>query len=550
VASTAAVPAGAKSTIADLWVAAEQVAALARPGIAAGAPRVEKVFGPEAFKSADFGPMVAPVMWALTEAAYQIHGLKPLAKPFQLPSVPGQAQVVGTLNTVAPFGAPVTFAVTNAPVNGTVEIDAQGFYTYTPNAALAASGGTDTFAFTATDTGFHLENLFGLPGHTTTMVVPVTVAAQSAQAQAGTLVTYNVYNTSWATQTFGDVVYEVGDIVTRPRVGFELQTTQSIPYTLDLEYATLTEIQQQLASSASGTPNGTLTWDKKTPLWFYDLGLFGKAYPSTVCKPSVGSCGAPPDGSFGGNVYLADAPGTVYVVPADQAQQQSDLLQNLVAYDLSNAKFYPKSQPTIGYTNPLVPNNFYPYINNTTSDNVVRYAITTTTSKTDSTTYGVTVGVSFKEKLGNLERKASAAATATWGTSITDTNSYSETTINTVRGGESLYLYTETPVLRYYGDWSVLYGNTTYILNDVWYNSPYAASGAPSYIAAYTCQTGSQQCFDTAQGNLSSYANGFPATTTYPQYPVAESTIPGSYEAPAVESKKAVGAPRRLQSGH
>jgi hypothetical protein len=268
VASTAAVPAGAKSTIADLWVAAEQVAALARPGIAVGAPRVEKVFGPEAFKSADFGPMVAPVMWALTEAAYQIHGLKPLAKPFQLPSVPGQAQVVGTLNTVAAFGAPVTFAVTNAPANGTVEIDAQGFYTYTPNAALAASGGTDTFAFTATDTGFHLENLFGLPGHTTTMVVPVTVAAVAAQVadQAQTAqitATLHMINTSLATQTFEAPTFQSTGVVMRPGAGLTLQTTQSTDFTFsgpENMYQLLVQpIDSSTLDGAPG-PTGTLAW--------------------------------------------------------------------------------------------------------------------------------------------------------------------------------------------------------------------------------------------------------------------------------------------------
>jgi VCBS repeat-containing protein len=151
--------------------------------------------------------VLSTVVWALNEAVYQIQGLAPLAKPNQLPSTPGQAQVVGTLNTVAPFGARVNFAVTNAPANGTVTIDSQGFYTYTPNTALAVAGGTDTFAVTATDTGFHLENLFGLPGHTTTIIVPVTVAPQSTQAQNAAnpvyRVSYRVYNTSWATQTFG-----------------------------------------------------------------------------------------------------------------------------------------------------------------------------------------------------------------------------------------------------------------------------------------------------------------------------------------------------------
>jgi hypothetical protein len=567
VASTAAVPAGAKSTIADLWVAAAQVAALARPGIAAGAPRVEKVFGPGAFKSADFGPMVAPVMWALTEAAYQIQGLKPLAKPFQLPSAPGQAQVVGTLNTVAPFGAPVTFAVTKAPANGTVTIDRQGFYTYTPNAALAASGGTDTFAFTATDTGLHFETLFGLPGHTTTMVVPVTVAPQSAQAQAAkTTVTFHMINTSLAAQTFEAPEIQTAGVVMRPGAGLTLQTTQSTDFRFTVDGTTFQVLEQYIDSSTldgAPGPSGTLAWNNDpffTPYGSpgpFDINYFKNGplgpYFSIYCEPKAGSCSANwedilplKDMTF----YVADAPGTVYTVPAQYAQQQSDLLQNLVADDLSNAKFYPKSQPTIGYTNPLIPNNFTPYINNTTSDNQVRYAVTTTTSETDSTTYGVSVSVGAKAKMGALGVSASTTATQTWGTSFTDTFSYSETTIETVRAGESLYLYTETPVLRYYGDWSVLYGNTTYIMNDVWYDTPYAATGAPSYLAAYTCQTGSQQCFDTAQGKLSSYENGFPATTFYPDYPVAESQIPGSYEAVAVESKKAIGAPRRLQSGH
>jgi len=566
VASTAAVPAGVKSTFADLWVAAAQVAALAGPGSGVGAPRVEKVFGPGAFKSADFGPL-APAMWALTEAAYQFQGLTPRVKPFQLQSAPGQTQVVGTLNTVAAFGAPVTFAVTNAPANGTVEIDAQGFYTYTPNAALAASGGTDTFAFTATDTGLHFETLFGLPGHTTTMVVPVTVAPQSAQAQAAkTTVTFHMINTSLAAQTFEAPEIQTAGVVMRPEAGLTLQTTQSTDFRFTVDGTTFQVLDQYIDSSTldgAPGPSGTLAWNNDpffTPYGSpgpFDINYFKNGplgpYFSIYCEPKAGSCSANwedilplKDMTF----YVADAPGTVYTVPAQYAQQQSDLLQNLVADDLSNAKFYPKSQPTIGYTNPLIPNNFTPYINNTTSDNQVRYAVTTTTSETDSTTYGVSVSVGAKAKMGALGVSASTTATQTWGTSFTDTFSYSETTIETVRAGESLYLYTETPVLRYYGDWSVLYGNTTYIMNDVWYDTPYAATGAPSYLAAYTCQTGSQQCFDTAQGNLSSYANGFPATVVYPDYPVAESTIPGSYEAVAVETKKAIGAPRRLQAGH
>ena len=284
-----------------------------------------------------------------------------------------------------------------------------------------------------------------------------------------------------------------------------------------------------------------------------DPSDFGVAYytvtmtgGSASCKANSGACA-----TTGATSYLEDRPGTVYTVPADQAQQQSDILQNLVSDDTSNATFTTKSYPSIGYTNPLIPTSFTPYINNTTSDSTVRYTVTTTTSKTDSTTYAVSVLVGEKVKLASLEFKASQIVTTTWGTTFTDTNTYSQTTIETVKPGETLFLYTETPVQRFYGNWTVRYGNTTYELIDVWYDTPYAAGGVPSYLAAYTCQTGSQQCVQLASGDLSGYTPAFP-TTTY--YPVAESNIAGmagSYGAAvAVESKKAIGAPRRLQPGH
>jgi len=59
-----------------------------------------------------------------------------------------------TANDVTdPVGAPVTVAVTTAPVDGTTVVNADGTITYTPDAALAAAGGVDTFAYNITITG-------------------------------------------------------------------------------------------------------------------------------------------------------------------------------------------------------------------------------------------------------------------------------------------------------------------------------------------------------------------------------------------------------------
>ena len=524
--STAAAVTGPVSGNAGPRAAAAQNPPLSRSfAVAVGAPRLDNIYGPTSRNPAQFGPMLSAVVWALNEAVYQIQGLAPLAKPNQLPSSPGQAQEVGTLNTVAPFGAPVEFAVTNAPANGTVTIDSQGFYTYTPNAVLAATGGTDTFAVTATDLGFHLEGLFGLPGHTTTMVVPVTVAAQVAtQAQAAAdLVTYHVYNTSWATQTFGAVTYESGTVIVRPGEGTQLQTTQSADYTFEIFTGGSTALKQNLESSAS-SPDGTLTWDPNTPLTFLDLNIFQSHEFRVNCAPSSGSCNVPAPG-VGGDIYLADAPGTIYTVPAENAQQQSDVLQNLVADDLSNATFYPRSQPTIGYTNPLKAQGFSPYTNNTQDNSTNTYTVSQTTTKTNSAQYSVSVKASAQFKLGLLTATAESSATTTWGTTTANALTYTQSTTQTVRPGYTLYLYTETPVYRFYGDWSVVYGNTTYILNNVWFDSPNPVTGQyPQYLAAYTCQAGSVQCAQLAAGQIpTSYPNAWPAD---PTYPVAESPTP------------------------
>jgi len=432
------------------------------------------------------------------------------------------------LNTVAAYGAPVTFAVTTKPAYGTVEIDAQGHYSYTPNAELAASGGTDSFVVTATDGRIHLENFLGLPGHATTMTVPVNWtptpaipdSAPTPRTQAQTsypTYTYTVVNNSWATQTFGAGAYR-GKVLAFPAAGTELLTGQSADYRVRAEQVPGTEINQQLVSGGSGTVAGTLTWDPNAPLDIYDIA--GAGYVA-ICRPTAGSCGVPTGN--GGSINLFDAPGTVYPVSSANAQQQSNILQNLVADDLSNATFHPKSQPTIGYTDPRrVPG--YSYTDTFDYNNGVNYIFTASQTKTQTNSYQYQVSVSEAEeaKLDALTATAEQIATQTWGTTIEDSLTYSQklTWMPTPDGNwQNLYLYSATPVYRFYGDWSVVYGNTTYILTDVWYDSPNPVTGQyPGYLKAYTCDEGSSACLALVAGNVPD-RNSWPGP---PNYPVVE----------------------------
>ena len=792
-------------------------------------------------EAADLGPVGSAIRWTVREIQYQFLGLAPLVKSNQLPSFGTQAIVAGTLNTVGPFGNPVEFSVTGRPAKGTVSVGADGFYVYTPDEALAAIGGTDAFTVTATDTAFHLENLFGLPGRGTTVTVPVTVTAAQAPPGSADAVQFTVVNTSVSKQEFdglgstqaslspapgtvldsptSQAVLDAGDLGLTQTL-FEISGGTTVAYfnpvgvihegvtqtiigaTIDYpgpvavspdgtrayignmsgvgtvlvidtgtdgvvgSISTGDTLPEAIAVSPDGTrvfvagtqgsvgavtvidaatnqiaatinlpsaafdvavsPDGkhlyvansdadqnnsvsvvdTDTYEVTATIGFGSdvavtnvavspdgthvyatfLGLDGSGYSVKVIDTTTNTitatiaytdpqCPVPvaitvspdgqrvyavysqsvlidlpnenpvkgnvsvidtatntvintiavnpgsgvavsldganlyvagfltgsvsvidtaanavtdsyrvgndpigvavtPDGTHayvtnsnsnsisviglapagtqgdsgtaqytvtmagntatctakgssqcnaaGTTVYLLDPPGTVATVAADEAQQQSDVLQVVVSDDGSNATFYTKSEPSIGYSDPLKAQGFSPYTNNTLDNSTNTYTVNTTTSQTSSVQYNLSVKVAQEAKFSLLTLKAEEGAQVTWGTTTTATQTYTQATTQTVRPGYTLYLYTETPVLRFYGDWSVVYGNTSYYLTDVWYNTPYTDNnGYPAYLGAYTCQAGSDDCAQLAAGQIpASYANAWPSA---PTYPVAES---------------------------
>ena len=793
-------------------------------------------------EAADLGPVASAIRWTVRETQYQFLGLAPLVKPNQLPSFGTQAIAAGTLNTVGPFGNPVEFSVTGRPAQGTVSVGADGFYVYTPDEALAATGGTDAFTITATDTAFHLENLFGLPGHRTTVTVPVAVTAAQSPPGSANAIQFTVVNTSIVEQEFdglgttqaslspapgtvldsptSQAVLDAGELGLTQTV-FEISSGTTVAYfnpvgvvhegVTQTIIGTAIDYPGQVAVSPDGTrayignmsgvdtvtvidtatngvvgnvstggnfpegiavsPDGTrvyvagslgsvgavtvidattnqVTATVNVPSYAFDVAVSpdGKylyvansdldqnnsvsvvdtgtyevtatiglgssvavtnvvvspdgthvyatvsfpgadgsgdsvkvidtttntvtttiAHADPQCPFPVGLAVSPdgqriyavfsqsvlidiqgenpvkgnvsvidtatnkvintiavnpggvavspdganlyvadfltgsvsvidtaanavtgsyrvgsdpigvavtPDGTHayvtnsdsnsisviglapagtkgdggtaqytvtmagstatctakgssqcntaGTTVFLLDPPGTVATVPADEAQQQSDVLQVVVNDDGSNATFYTKYQPSIGYSDPLKAQGFSPYTNNTLDNSTNTYTVSTTTSQTSSVQYNLSVKVTEEAKFSLLSVKAEEGAQITWGTTTTATQTYTQATTQTVRPGYTLYLYTETPVLRFYGDWSVVYGNTSYYLTDVWYNTPYTENnGYPAYLGAYTCQAGSNDCAQLAAGQIpASYPNAWPSG---PTYPVAES---------------------------
>ncbi|MEI6253773.1 MAG: Ig-like domain-containing protein [Mycobacteriaceae bacterium] len=213
----------------------------------------------------------------------------------------------------------------------------------------------------------------------------------------------------------------------------------------------------------------------------------------------------------GNDAYLLDAPGTVVTVPISNAQRQSDTLGNLCVKTDSNCTFaYDATKGSSkGFSNPTFPEGFTIYSNLTSSPSTSQYQVSTTATTTNSWQYALNVSTSVGFKFTDwLNATVSGSYTTTTGNTVANSQTFTQSVTATVEPGETLFVYLATPVSRFYGDWTVRYGNTTYALKDVWFDSPITTGTAQ--IAAYTCTTGSQKCADLQHGKPPTDSAGNP----------------------------------------
>ncbi|MCV7178682.1 Ig-like domain-containing protein [Mycolicibacterium sphagni] len=120
---------------------------------------------------------------AVRETEYRINNRYPSAKPTIDTEDPNTGVITGNLNATDPDGDHLTYTVATQPSKGTVTINDDGSFSYTPNATEAASGGTDSFRVTVSDANSanpsSIHGLLGLLGVTSepTVAVRLTVTA-------------------------------------------------------------------------------------------------------------------------------------------------------------------------------------------------------------------------------------------------------------------------------------------------------------------------------------------------------------------------------------
>lgn len=109
------------------------------------------------------------VFVALRRLDHQFFNEHPYARPL-VEELNADGVITGTVGAVDPDGDALVYTVSTGPKNGTVEMDADGGFTYTPNAGFT---GADGFTVTVSDdTNWHLHLLSGYHGD---LQVPVSI---------------------------------------------------------------------------------------------------------------------------------------------------------------------------------------------------------------------------------------------------------------------------------------------------------------------------------------------------------------------------------------
>jgi VCBS repeat-containing protein len=106
------------------------------------------------------GPQT-PLLWAVLafarrEIENRLFNLTPVINPTQT-SQSEDGVITGTI-AEDPDGDPLVITVVRPPEHGTVVINDDGTYTYTPDPAFAHTGSQDSFAVTVVDAGLHLHS--------------------------------------------------------------------------------------------------------------------------------------------------------------------------------------------------------------------------------------------------------------------------------------------------------------------------------------------------------------------------------------------------------
>jgi hypothetical protein len=232
-------------------------------------------------------------------------------------------------------------------------------------------------------------------------------------------------------------------------------------------------------------------------------------YDPRACGPGrEGDCGY----SRSTTVALWDSPATTVTVGGisdEDRTRQASLLSLCDGNGASSCTFAVNRDgnnqpvtPVRGYGLPHQVSGFGSRPNDTTSPSTNTYTVT------DATTQGTSwsLNASLKPKIPFLDKIVDATISGSYGGNSSATHTFSQSITLTTQPGETGYIFTASPVLRYTGTWTVILGNpqngqgTTYTLTDTHIDRLDTSTGAKFLL--YTCKTGSDSCRTAGLGKV------------------------------------------------
>jgi hypothetical protein len=474
----------------------------------------------------NLGPVAKQILtaahWFGNELNYQRFDLAPTVKPFVVSEAPDATTVHGTLNAATQIGDPISVEVIAAPTYGTVTVTPEGFFTYSPQEALAGTPGNDKFTVEVTDEGFHLGKIFGVRGHSTTADVLVSWQDLTPPPPGdGQTFYFFIHNYTGYTLTVTaedlqrvDQWPAVGTVIPQGEYAFvrmencECDGDKESTFYLDATSAGVAGVAPNNGTYPDYKVNTKVVWNSSTL----------QHDKKTSCAAYSGTC----DPDNDGNVYLYDSPGTNFYLSGTTAQEidtQNNVINQFVADDGSNVAFLNPTS-SIGYT-PLTavsgvavlncPAKTTCYLDITQTDSVSR-----TAGHSDTVGVSVTLGTG-QESAVNFQAEASYERA--WNKSVTteSTTSQSYTEQFPAYGvraydyGFELYTFQTSPVVYTSGTTTVTQFNDTYNLQDTWYTFPNydpPLSSSP-YINWYQCPTNGAACKSMSAGVVPAGFNYF-----------------------------------------
>jgi hypothetical protein len=362
--------------------------------------------------------------------------LPPTIAPVEIKTLVN-GQIVGTVGAIDPEGDPLTFVLTDIPKYGTVQVNPDGTYVYTPGMDYP---GYDSFWLAVNDGDFNGEALVSVGD-------PSLMNLNSALISRG-LTIYNL--------TSSDL--ELTDFTHTRRV----ENVAPVGTVLKLAESTFVSLAQYAFVNNESTSTFSRTNGGFGFVTYFDLLPYATNWGCTF----FGTGSYRTEGSTTNKnaaLYLLDKDGTTITIPSEQGQEQADVLNQLAESKWVNSSFTPKSFDDTVWTDWKLAAS--PVLNTSTSP------VTTTITATVTQSTTTTLKLSASIKLEVFEVVAITVG-AEYSEAWTDTYTFSESVKFTAQPGEKAFIETRQPVKRVIGDYTVQMGNTTWILKDVYFDSP------------------------------------------------------------------------------